>query len=272
MVAMRGTRPSPALLGRIRRGEIGGVILFGANITGPAQLRALTADAPARRSRRRAAAAPDLDRPGGRARAAPAAGPARRRPRPSSARRARRASGGRRCSPAARCGRAASTSISRRSRTCRVPGRSWPAEDRTFGASTAVVARAVTAFAHGLADARVAAAAKHFPGIGRATRTPTRRSSRSARAARRSRRDLGPFRAAIAAGAPIVMISNASYPALDSKPAPWSPRIQSAAARRARIPGRDDHGCARRGRRDAAGGRCSRSRCSPRRRASTSCC
>jgi beta-N-acetylhexosaminidase len=26
---------------------------------------------------------------------------------------------------------------------------------------------------------------------------------------------------------PIVMISNASYPALDSKPAPWSPRIQS---------------------------------------------
>ena len=25
----------------------------------------------------------------------------------------------------------------------------------------------------------------------------------------------------------MVMISNASYPALDSKPAPWSPRIQS---------------------------------------------
>ena len=43
VVALEGRRPSPALLGRIRRGEIGGVILFGANITGPAQLRQLTA-------------------------------------------------------------------------------------------------------------------------------------------------------------------------------------------------------------------------------------
>ena len=43
MVAMHGAQPSPALLGRVRRGEIGGVILFGANITSRAQLRSLTA-------------------------------------------------------------------------------------------------------------------------------------------------------------------------------------------------------------------------------------
>ena len=42
VVAIKGTRPSPAILGRIRRGEIGGVILFGGNITGPAQLQELT--------------------------------------------------------------------------------------------------------------------------------------------------------------------------------------------------------------------------------------
>jgi hypothetical protein len=33
MVAMSGTTASKRLLGRIRRGEVGGVILFGANIT-----------------------------------------------------------------------------------------------------------------------------------------------------------------------------------------------------------------------------------------------
>src|SRR5436190_1651590 len=43
VVAMSGQRASPALLGRIRRGEIGGVILFGFNIAGPTQLQRLTA-------------------------------------------------------------------------------------------------------------------------------------------------------------------------------------------------------------------------------------
>src|SRR5436190_6322905 len=42
MVAMAGTTPSASLLGRIQRGEVGGVILFGSNITGAAQLASLT--------------------------------------------------------------------------------------------------------------------------------------------------------------------------------------------------------------------------------------
>ena len=43
IVAMDGTTiPSPGLLGRIRRGEIGGVILFGRNVTTATALRALT--------------------------------------------------------------------------------------------------------------------------------------------------------------------------------------------------------------------------------------
>src|ERR1700675_3189893 len=33
VVRMEGTTPSADLLGRIRRGEVGGVLLFGANIT-----------------------------------------------------------------------------------------------------------------------------------------------------------------------------------------------------------------------------------------------
>ena len=43
VVAMRGTSPSPALLGRVRRGEVAGVILFGGNVDSAPQVRALTA-------------------------------------------------------------------------------------------------------------------------------------------------------------------------------------------------------------------------------------
>ena len=42
IVAMRGGSPSAALLARVREGRVGGVILFGANVRGPAQVRALT--------------------------------------------------------------------------------------------------------------------------------------------------------------------------------------------------------------------------------------
>ena len=47
------------------------------------------------------------------------------------------------------------------------------------------------------------------------------------------------------------MISNATYPALDAKPAPWSPRIQALLRRDARFRGRHDHRRARRGGGDA---------------------
>ena len=43
VVGMEGTTPSPALLERIRRGRVGGVILMGANIRTAPQVRALTA-------------------------------------------------------------------------------------------------------------------------------------------------------------------------------------------------------------------------------------
>lgn len=42
VVRMDGTTPSADLLGRIRRGEVGGVILFGSNITTSTALMART--------------------------------------------------------------------------------------------------------------------------------------------------------------------------------------------------------------------------------------
>ena len=67
IVRMQGLTPSADLLGRIRRGEVGGVILFGANITTPAALVQLIGDAAGGRGGRGPAAAPDRGRPGGRA-------------------------------------------------------------------------------------------------------------------------------------------------------------------------------------------------------------
>jgi beta-N-acetylhexosaminidase len=226
MVTMRGTRPSPALLDRIRRGEIGGIILFGANIRGQAQLRALTAELQAAA---RGAGRPPLliatDQEGGRVRRLPWVGPVESATQlgASSASRIRD-----QALLAGRALRAAGVTVDL-APVADVPavGSFMAADDRTFSASGAVVERAVAAFTHGLADARVAATAKHFPGIGRATRN-TDSSLVEIRASRGAlEHDLAPFRAAIGAGVPLVMISNASYPALDSKPAPWSQRIQA---------------------------------------------
>ena len=51
MVAMSGTTPSADLLGRIERGEVGGVILFSFNISTAEQLAGADEEAGARRRR-----------------------------------------------------------------------------------------------------------------------------------------------------------------------------------------------------------------------------
>ena len=152
------------------------------------------------------------------------------------------------------------------------PGSFMAAQGRTFGTSPTSSAARLSAFAQGLADARVAAAVKHFPGIGArdAEHRPVRgRDPR--RAARTLERASSPFRAAIAAGVPIVMVSNASYAALDGKPAPWSPRIQRLLRDELGFTGRDHHATRSTAPPPREAARCRRSRCSPRRRASTSC-
>ena len=227
VVALGGTSPSSALLERVRRGEIGGVILFGSNIESPAQLRRLTA---ALQEAARDAGRPPLlvatDQEGGRVRRLPWAGPvesttALGRLNPTAIRAQALASGKALRLSGVNVDLAPVGDVPR-------AGSFMALEERTFSVGPATVAGATVAFAKGLAGARVAAAVKHFPGIGRATRNTDRSAVEiGASRAELSDTDLVPFRAAIAAGVPIVMISNATYPALDSKPAPWSPRIQS---------------------------------------------
>ena len=166
MVAMKGTRPTPALLGRIRRGEIGGIILFGFNIHDQTQLRALTTEL---QSAARAAGRPPLlvvstDQEGGQVRRLPWAGPAE---------------SATELGEVERCAGSSSPGAARRPLVCGPrgvtvdlapvadvpgPGSFMAADDRTFGASGALVGRAATAFVQGLADARVAASREALPG------------------------------------------------------------------------------------------------------------
>jgi beta-N-acetylhexosaminidase len=85
---------------------------------------------------------------------------------------------------------------------------------RTFGSTPAEVAARGPAFAVGLARGHVLATGKHFPGLGYANLN-TDASFETVRATRtKLTSDLAPFRAAIKAAIPMVMVSSAVYPSL----------------------------------------------------------
>jgi beta-N-acetylhexosaminidase len=225
MSPVAGTRPDAVLLARVRAGQVGGVILFGANIGSLPELRALT------RELQRAAAAgrnPPLliavDQEGGPVRRLRDAPPLLSAPDMG------RSTAGTVRDIGAATGRAlragginldlAPVADVPRSR------RSFMLE-RAFGAQPAHVASLAAAFVDGVQSAGVAATAKHFPGLGTAVvntdaKAVTIRASRAELLAR-----LEPFRAAVAHGVDVVMLANASYRALDPSglPAVLSRRI-----------------------------------------------
>jgi beta-N-acetylhexosaminidase len=85
---------------------------------------------------------------------------------------------------------------------------------RAFGTDPNLVGSLAAAYVRALQTQRVAATAKHFPGLGAA-----RRSTDDHRVSLVST-NLTPFRTAIRAGAKLVMVSNAIYPTLDATRAP----------------------------------------------------
>jgi len=85
---------------------------------------------------------------------------------------------------------------------------------RSFAGGPSGVAARTSASVGGLRDGGVAATAKHFPGLG-AARVNTDDGPATVRTPVAS--DLVPFRAAIGEHVPLIMLSHASYPALDSR-------------------------------------------------------
>jgi beta-N-acetylhexosaminidase len=89
---------------------------------------------------------------------------------------------------------------------------------RAFADDASAVAASTRASVAGLRAARVAATAKHFPGLGGATvNTDDASATVDPPRGTLEDRDLRPFRAAVAERVPLVMLSHALYPALDAE-------------------------------------------------------
>jgi beta-N-acetylhexosaminidase len=98
--------------------------------------------------------------------------------------------------------------------------------DREFGHTPSVVTVHGVAVARGMAQARVAATVKHFPGLGRVTGNTDTTSGVTDTVTTRHDAYLAPFRAAINAGVPFVMMSTAIYSRIDpGTPAAFSSTI-----------------------------------------------
>jgi beta-N-acetylhexosaminidase len=112
------------------------------------------------------------------------------------------------------------------------PGGVIAATDRGFGDTASTVAKTAVPFAVGLQQGGVAATAKHFPGLGTATENTDFEAQRLAlpRAELRSV-DEAPYRAYIAAGGKLVMLSTAIYPAFSDRPAAFTRRIATGELR-----------------------------------------
>jgi beta-N-acetylhexosaminidase len=207
LIVMRfeGTQ-APLYVRRVlRRGWAAGAILFRDNAGAPAQLRALTRSL--RASGRAAGATPIVcvDQEGGAIRivswAPPAAAAAGQHPEADA--------------------RAAGTALrSLGINVALAPVGDVPSvagaalETRAFSRDPERAASAVAAAVRGWRAAGVAPTAKHFPGLG-GTEINTDHGPATIAGGAPTARDLAPFRAAIAAGVPLVMSSHAVYPALD---------------------------------------------------------
>jgi len=97
--------------------------------------------------------------------------------------------------------------------------------DRSFSGDARVAAAYGTAFMTGLRAGGVLPVIKHFPGLGGADRNTDVGAAATRPIATLRARDLVPFRAAISAGAPAVMTSNASVPGLTSLPSSLSQAV-----------------------------------------------
>jgi beta-N-acetylhexosaminidase len=111
-----------------------------------------------------------------------------------------------------------------------VDARPGPSDDnpdgkRAFSGDAANVSRYGVAFMQGLRDGGIIPVVKHFPGLGGTTGNTDARPAPTKPIATLRADDLGPFRAAIAAGAPAVMVANATVPGMTTHPAGLSSAV-----------------------------------------------
>jgi beta-N-acetylhexosaminidase len=226
-----GHHPPKALRRMISSGQIGGVILFHANVGSRSSVRRLTSELQAI-PRPPAVTQPLLvtvDQEGGLVKRLP--GP----PKPSA-----QSIGARGAGFAERIGRATGESLHSMGVNVDLapvldlgrPGRAISEEGRTFARTAGAVSQIGGGFARGLSVGGVAATAKHFPGLGDA-RINTDNAVQKIRlpAAKLRSTDEQPFASFAQGGGAMVMLSTAIYPALSGKPAALSRAIATGELR-----------------------------------------
>lgn len=227
VVRMSGTTPTADLLGRIGRGEIGGVILFSANIVNSTQLKALTATLQGAAT---TGGQPPLliavDQEGGDIRHVSFAPPAMS---------AKQMGIDGRTSVAQAQGAATGSALHGLGFDVDfAPVADVPLHTssfmyiagRTFSKYPTKASRLANAFADGLESEGITPTMKHFPGIGR-TRYNTDQYVVVLNASKATLASgLIPYQDAIADHIPLIMLSNATYTAYDSvNGAGWSQAI-----------------------------------------------
>lgn len=97
---------------------------------------------------------------------------------------------------------------------------------REYGYTPTVVADKGTTFLKGMRASGLAMTAKHFPGLGRVTGNTDTTAGVTDTVTTRTSTDITPFRAAISAGAHLLMVSSAYYARIDSSyPAVFSSTV-----------------------------------------------
>jgi len=218
LVRMQGQAPTPSFLTRIRRGEIGGVVLFNDNFDARGPSRTVATLQAAARSGHQPPLLIAVDQEGGLVKRLPGA-PSLAPPQMTSAALAQ-------AQGLATARNLKSFGINLDLAPVLDVGRGGFITPRTFGSSPPTVATRGSAFADGLARGHVLATAKHFPGLGYAALNTDSTVVKVNATAQQIRRDWTPYRIAIKKGIPAIMMSTAIYPALGStRPAALSPNI-----------------------------------------------
>ncbi|MGN6753419.1 MAG: glycoside hydrolase family 3 N-terminal domain-containing protein [Intrasporangium sp.] len=97
---------------------------------------------------------------------------------------------------------------------------------REYGYTPSVVSDKGTTFLRGMQSSGLAMTAKHFPGLGRVTGNTDTSAGVTDTVTTRTSPDIAPFRAALTAGARVLMVSSAYYTRIDSAhPACFSPTV-----------------------------------------------
>ena len=215
MVALPGTAADPAVLRRIRAGEVGGVILFSRNISSDRQVSAVTG---ALQSAARAGGNPPLliatDQEGGEVKRF-ANGPFLDPPQIAASGSTKFAFNQGWLTGRYLRARGVNMELAPVVDVPTSPAAFIWHEGRAFSFNASDVAKYATSYALGVQAAGVVATAKHFPGVGSATVDTDFRQQELRPTAAQRQAALRPYQSLIARGLDAVMVAAVGFPAYD---------------------------------------------------------